>query len=296
MTTGPTSVGANATTDRYARTRVDVGGEDFLVGTWAGTGTPVFAMHGISSNHLLWSWAADAAPTVDIIAPDLRGRGASTTAGPFGVDQHVADMFALLDELGLDRVVLAGMSMGAYIATRMAAAQPERFTSVLLVDGGLPMRLTPAAAEGLQTALAARGAATTTFPNVDTYVTNYLAAFDESLGPNDPLMPAFLGHNLVGDEPNLMSGLPAQAMSDDTADLILDEPAEAALASLTMPVHLIHAEATKSQTEAARWADELPEFTEQFEPGTDHATIIMGKAGGTTVAEALTRLLEASRT
>jgi pimeloyl-ACP methyl ester carboxylesterase len=74
------------------------------------------------------------------LVPDLRGRGASAgLPGPYGLDTHVADLVAVLDYWGVERAVLAGHSMGAYIVARLAAAHPDRCAGVVLVDGGLPL-------------------------------------------------------------------------------------------------------------------------------------------------------------
>ncbi|HVR10475.1 MAG TPA: alpha/beta hydrolase [Thermoanaerobaculia bacterium] len=103
----------------------------------------VLAMHGIASN--LMAWRAVARETarggqVAILAPDLRGRGESSgLPAPYGLGAHVADMLAVMDHLGVRRAVLAGHSMGAYLAARIAAEHPERVASLVLVDGGLPV-------------------------------------------------------------------------------------------------------------------------------------------------------------
>src|SRR6202020_2753109 len=56
---------------------------------------------------------------------------------PFGLDAHVRDMVAVLDHLGEDRVIVAGHSLGAYIAARLATAHPGPVAQLVLVDGGL---------------------------------------------------------------------------------------------------------------------------------------------------------------
>jgi pimeloyl-ACP methyl ester carboxylesterase len=77
---------------------------------------------------------------VSILAPDLRGRGENTgLPGPYGLAEHVADMLAVLDHFAVERAVLAGHSMGAYVAARIAAEHPDRVASLVLVDGGIPV-------------------------------------------------------------------------------------------------------------------------------------------------------------
>jgi pimeloyl-ACP methyl ester carboxylesterase len=113
----------------------------------AGPGEPgaaalVLGVHGITGSHLSLAVVARhlAARGITFLVPDLRGRGASAALpGPYGLAAHVADLVAVLDYWGVERAVLAGHSMGAYIVARLAAAQPGRCAGVVLVDGGLPL-------------------------------------------------------------------------------------------------------------------------------------------------------------
>jgi 3-oxoadipate enol-lactonase len=71
------------------------------------------------------------------IAPDLRGFGQSSggdTSAPASVDDYAQDVFALLDHLGLDRVVLGGLSMGGYGAFAALRLAPERVGGLVLAD------------------------------------------------------------------------------------------------------------------------------------------------------------------
>jgi lipase len=125
---------------------VPVSGGSLHVGVaGAPLGTPgvpvVLAVHGITGS--LRSWAAVArhlGEAVTVLAPDLRGRGQSSgLEGPFGMAAHVEDLVAVLDHVGAPSAVVAGHSMGGYIATRFAADAPERLSAAALVDGGPPL-------------------------------------------------------------------------------------------------------------------------------------------------------------
>ena len=72
------------------------------------------------------------------IAPHLRGRGASRgiSVSEGGIPEHARDLLALMDRKGLERVVLAGHSMGAMIGVYLAAHHSERFRGLVLIDGG----------------------------------------------------------------------------------------------------------------------------------------------------------------
>lgn len=109
-----------------------------------GVEPPALGVHGTTGSHR--SLVAVARHLADrditLLAPDLRGRGASAgLPGPYGLDAHVADLMAVLNHCGAARAVLAGHSLGAYIVARLAAAHPERSAGVVLVDGGLSSRV-----------------------------------------------------------------------------------------------------------------------------------------------------------
>lgn len=112
-------------------------------------GTPgvpvVIAAHGITGSHPTWAPVArHLGEAVTLLAPDLRGRGASSAlGGPYGMAAHVEDLVAVLDHVGCERAVVAGHSMGGYIVTRFAAIAPERMAGGVLVDGGLPLPVPP---------------------------------------------------------------------------------------------------------------------------------------------------------
>ncbi len=105
---------------------------------WPGEGHTIVCLHGLSANCRWWDTIASGlAPQHRVLAPDLRGRGRSDKpATGYSLAQHGRDLIALLDDLALERVVLMGHSLGAFIATACAARYPERVHSVILVDGG----------------------------------------------------------------------------------------------------------------------------------------------------------------
>lgn len=107
-------------------------------------GLPVLAVHGISSSSRVWPALARVVPEVRLIAPDLRGRGRSTAfTGDFGLARQRDDLRAILDVQDLERVVVAGHSMGGFVAMLLAAAEPDRVREVVLIDGGLPLAPPP---------------------------------------------------------------------------------------------------------------------------------------------------------
>ena len=70
-----------------------------------------------------------------LIAPDLRGHGASTNpSGEFSFRQAADDVEGLLRHLGLDTVKAVGLSGGGITLLHMATAQPTRIESMVLVS------------------------------------------------------------------------------------------------------------------------------------------------------------------
>ena len=73
---------------------------------------------------------------------DQRGHGRSTKAPPYDWGQFGADAAALVETLDLDDIIGVGHSMGGHATVQAAAAHPDRFRALLLVD---PVILDPAA-------------------------------------------------------------------------------------------------------------------------------------------------------
>ena len=74
-----------------------------------------------------------------IVAADQRGRGMSEhdpDSANYRPDIYVADMFALLDSLGIERASLVGTSLGGMMAMVMAASAPARIPALVINDIG----------------------------------------------------------------------------------------------------------------------------------------------------------------
>ena len=130
------------TVDTPARIHdAEVTGGTLRVLSWGDGPRPVIAVHGITANAVCWQAVARALPEDwTLYAVDLRGRGHSAALpGPYGFDQHGADLRAAVHALGLHRPVLVGHSLGAYIALLAANAHPQAFGRLVLIDGGLPL-------------------------------------------------------------------------------------------------------------------------------------------------------------
>lgn len=95
------------------------------------------------------------------LALELRGRGASTPAGPWGVGAHAADLAAVVEQID-GEVVLVGHSFGAHVVAAAAAAGVDSIVGVAFVDGGPARRLGDTDPED-----AIAGALANILPNLD---------------------------------------------------------------------------------------------------------------------------------
>ncbi len=96
-----------------------------------GAGEPVLLVHGFPDDHTVWRNQVPAlvAAGYRVIAPDNRGCGESEMAAQtrdYVLLNLVADLVAILDALGIERVKLVGHDWGAVIAWVFAARHPER--------------------------------------------------------------------------------------------------------------------------------------------------------------------------
>jgi pimeloyl-ACP methyl ester carboxylesterase len=95
----------------------------------------VVFVHGHPFNRTMWTPQHEAVRAAGwrVVAPDLRGYGASTvTAGIVTLDVFATDLVAVLDHLAIQRVVLVGLSMGGQIAMEFARRTPDRLRGLVL--------------------------------------------------------------------------------------------------------------------------------------------------------------------
>jgi len=102
----------------------------------AGAGRPLLLLHGFTGSADEWAPLLPAlAARRDVIAVDLIGHGRSSApADPdrYAMERCVADLLALLDQLGIGEAELLGYSMGGRVALQLAAAAPGRVRALLL--------------------------------------------------------------------------------------------------------------------------------------------------------------------
>lgn len=113
-------------------------GVNINLAVWDGTGKAVLCIHGITANCRCWDVLADSlTPDYRLLAMDLRGRGRSDkpTEG-YSLDYHLRDINCLLNDMGIEQVVVMGHSLGAFIGLAFAAEYSNQVDRLILVDGG----------------------------------------------------------------------------------------------------------------------------------------------------------------
>ena len=108
-----------------------------------GDGRPVLLLHGFPDSSHLWRHQVPALVDAGLraIVPDLRGFGESDR--PEGVEEYaiarsVADMVAVLDQLGVERTHVVGHDWGAVVAWGLGAFAPERVERLVAMSVGHP--------------------------------------------------------------------------------------------------------------------------------------------------------------
>jgi pimeloyl-ACP methyl ester carboxylesterase len=94
-------------------------------------------LHGFSSHAHTWDHTAAAlCDRYRVLALDQRGHGDTDWAPEYGSRLMVGDVLRFIDALGLDRIVLMGLSMGGNNAYLFAAAHPDRVDRLVVLDIG----------------------------------------------------------------------------------------------------------------------------------------------------------------
>jgi len=117
-----------------------------------GSGRPLVLLHGglltidLNFGPLLEPLAASR----HVIAVELQGHGHTADSGrPMTIEALAGDVVALLDQLGVERAVLAGMSQGGFLSLRAALTAPDRVRALVLIDSQAGLE-DPAVAPGYE--------------------------------------------------------------------------------------------------------------------------------------------------
>jgi pimeloyl-ACP methyl ester carboxylesterase len=105
-----------------------------------GSGPPLLLTHGYSSTSAMWNGQIEALSRHHtLVLWDMRGHGQSgypTDPSQYSEALTVADMAALLDEVGASSAIVGGLSLGGYMSLAFYRNHPERVTALLIIDTG----------------------------------------------------------------------------------------------------------------------------------------------------------------
>lgn len=99
-----------------------------------GQGFPLLGLHGHPGNgRSLSVFTHHLSQRFQTIAPDLRGYGKSRCNANFVMQDHLDDLEALLDCLGIEKCLVLGWSLGGILAMELALRLPQRVTGLILI-------------------------------------------------------------------------------------------------------------------------------------------------------------------
>ena len=193
-------------------------GVEIQFAVWERMAETILCVHGISANCRCWDTMAKAlAPRYRIIAMDLRGRGLSEKppAG-YSIAHHCQDIRVLLENLGVERAVIMGHSLGALIAIAFGAQYPEKVESLILVDGAgkLSAEQTKKVFAGIQPTLDRLGKV---FPSSEAYLD--LMKKNPLLQPWSPALETYYLYEIEDVEGGVRSRVQPEHIKEEAENL-----------------------------------------------------------------------------
>lgn len=236
-----------------------------------------------------------------LMAPDLRGRGASNDLpGPYGMIAHADDTAAVLRSVTDGPAVVVGESMGAYVAVVLAARHPDLVSSVVLADGGLPLPVPP----GLDPDVvldAVLGPALArlrqVFASRQAYLDFWRAHPAVGEDWNDDV-EAYLDYDLEATDGGWRSRAREEAVRVDGGQHVVEPTLiEEHLRRVSCPLALIRAPRNLlnqampllPDDAVATWQQVLPQLSDAMVDDTNHYTLMLGVRGAARIAELVER-------
>jgi lipase len=290
---------------REARGRVPGDGVELAFGYWPGRGAPVVGIHGLTASYLNFVGIAERlSGRRPLFAVDLRGRGDSDKPeGPYGMAQHARDVAAAMRALGLGPSIIVGHSMGAFVATALAAQDPDLVSGVVMIDGGyvpdLPVGVDPA--QILDATLAHRiTQLRQTYESREVYRDFWRSQPSFPQDEWGPWMDAFFYYEVGDNGPGVRPKASEAAVRTDVAEAFKKEEIIQRLRSLRVPVRLLRAEAGFTPGQPPIFPDSMmglfrecvPGMQEEIITGTTHYTILLGERGASRVADLIIEFAE----
>ncbi|MEZ4380827.1 MAG: alpha/beta fold hydrolase [Nannocystaceae bacterium] len=295
----------------YSVEAVAVEGGALAVARWGRRGPVILAIHGLTASHREFVALADAlGEDVQIIAPDLRGRGRSNgVPGPWGMRAHAADMVAVLRHFDVARAdVVLGHSMGGFVAAVLGAEAPARCGAIVMVDGGLPIApVIPLHRLPFGDWLIAKLVQRVLGPALDRLEMTFASreAYRDywrehpALGSDwSEYIEDYLDYDLVGEAPELRAATSRAALMADIRAQLFENLVPASLRRLAGPVRLLRAPRglkddapLYTPAKLARAGRSIAGFSYADVDDVNHYTIMISERGAAAVAAELRALL-----
>jgi len=272
-------------------------GQRLFVAEWPGKHPAFVFAPGLTSTHRnIAGVAAALEGDLRVISIDLRGRGCSTKppAGQYGMERHAEDVLSVMDELGIQRAIVGGHSMGAYVATAVAVSAPQRTLGLALIDGGVLLETPGVDADALLNAILkpVMERLRSTYNSASDYLRFWYSMAHMEGGPlADQYFLYDLGFTREGYRPKCSY----DAAEEDWHDLLNNPATARRLASVKCPILAVGAEmgltpnqaSILSDTHLARLRELVADFDFVRMPGTTHYSLTLSEAGAAGVADAL---------
>jgi pimeloyl-ACP methyl ester carboxylesterase len=231
-----------------------------------GGGTPLILLHAFPLSSAMWLAQREGLATrFRVITPDMRGFGGSAlgTDEP-SVDAMADDVAALLDDRGIDRAIIGGLSMGGYVTLAFCRRHPDRVLGAILADTKATADAEPAREARIHVAerLEAEG-------NVNVLLDDLLPRL---VGPTTMRQRALIYGRVRG----LVQSSPPPAAAWAQRAMAARPDSVSALKDFHSPTLILHgAEDTIiTEADARTMADALPNAELIMIPGSGHLTAV----------------------
>ena len=217
-----------------------------------GEGPPIVLQHGFSGSLQSWydsGYVETLKRDHTLILADTRGHGKSDmphNPEEYAMELKVADVTAIMDDLGLERAVYMGYSLGGRTGYGVAKHAPERFDAIII--GGMH----PYGRAGTD------GSVNKRIEFLHGGMESYVAQIEEQSGPMDT------------DRRTRMLENDAQALIASSIELRDFQGIEEVLPTMTMPCLLYVGEADFLYEGVKECVKHMPNATFVSFPGLDH--------------------------
>jgi pimeloyl-ACP methyl ester carboxylesterase len=199
---------------------------------------PIVMLPGLSANAHSFDGlvAAGLSPRFRTIAPDLRGRGDSGKPDTgYTLEDHAADVLALLDHLGIEHATILGHSFGGLLTIYLAARYPQRVSKIVLID--VAVWIIDDTAKLIRVSL---DRLTKVFPSADAYI-NAIKSAPYLDGFWDPMVESYFRAEIKTNDDGTAQARTSAAAVEQVIQNISAEPWRELVSQIAAPSILINA-------------------------------------------------------